>query len=171
MSKKEKVQEWASYSDVARELGFSRQWVHAKLLKSPIKKNKSGKIRKVEAIEFIQQSTDVRKGPQGKSEKIVASSTVNGKTPSIFDSQAKKEAAIASLKELELAQKRGELFDLEQGIKVVCKLAASIKDALQSMDERLPAKLSNLKEKRQIKALLKEEHAKALKSLTTIKFK
>lgn len=164
---------WGTYSEVAKEMGFTRQWVHAKLMHSPVKRNKKGLIQKDEAIKFIKENTMVQKGPQQKALHHGGDgngTSRNGSTPNYHESNARKEAALAELKEMEVAQKKGQLFDLQEGIKIVSKLAASVKDALASMDERLPAKLATMKEKRDIKAILKAEHAKALKTLEKVTF-
>ncbi|GJL55839.1 MAG: hypothetical protein NPIRA02_29710 [Nitrospirales bacterium] len=160
---------WGSQAKLARELNVSPQRLCLVLREYKGKRNKKRELNLDEAAKWYeersQQSRRKRKADEQLDPRML------NKTPSYLESQAKKEAAIARIKEMEADEKAEKLFDLQAGIKIVSQLATAVKEALVSMDERLPSKLATLNDKRKIKQLLKEEHAKSLKSLEDITFK
>ncbi len=160
-------------AEVGRQLGVSRQRVSMKLRHAPIQRREDGTIDMEQAKAFIISTTDSRKNsrPNGiKQAQQTIGNDAQSSLPALCESQARKEAALARLKELELGEKSAKLLNIDKGMRMVVKLANSFMQQLQSIEERLPVKIAAETDARVIRRLLKAEHAKAVALLRNGRF-
>ncbi len=92
------------------------------------------------------------------------------KHPKFQEAQARKEAALAALKELELAQKKGQLFPMDEGVRLATMWGLEVRGHLDAMDDRLPKRLAAETDWRKIKAILKKGHAEVIAKFDKMKF-
>ena len=139
---------WGTKTQLAVERGVTRQRVQIQLRDWKGKPNKQGKIDLDKAGNFIDEHFDQTKKPREK-------------TPKFLDSQAKKEAAVAELKQLEVDQKKGELVSVQECRNLFFKIGRQVRDAILAQENRMPGVLEG-KDRRSIKTLLHKENVKVL---------
>lgn len=82
--------------------------------------------------------------------------------PKLADSRARKEAAIADLKEMEVQEERGQLLRRRQVEKSIFQAVRTQREAFQSMPARLAGDLSTMEDPGEIERYLTEEIRRAL---------
>lgn len=87
--------------------------------------------------------------------------------PQLLESRARREQAMAELAELELAEKRGELVDVADIRKALVPKILGVRDALDTLADRLAPLLAAETDPSKVYALLKAEHRQILAQLST----
>jgi phage terminase Nu1 subunit (DNA packaging protein) len=100
------------------------------------------------------------RGPAGDS-------SDDGAGPQLLESRARREQALAELAELELAEKRGELVPVADIRKALVPKILGVRDALDTLADRLAPLLAAESDPAKVYALLKAEHRQILAQLTT----
>lgn len=170
--------EWVFINHLAKEQGISNQRFYRVLKGAPLKRNKKGQVDRKEAMVYYEEHTQQarrKRPPVAQTE--ATEHTEAGDEPdkarplTYLEAQARKEAAVAALKELDLQEREGKLFPIEAGVRLITMLGLEIKGHLEAMDNRLPTRLAAETDWRKIKALLKKEHAAILGMFAKMKFK
>lgn len=169
--------EWVFINHLAKEQGLSHQRFYRVLKDAPLKRNKKGQVDRKEAMVYYEEHTQQarrRRPPETPAD--CTDSTDQGEEPdkarplTYLEAQARKEAAVAALKELDLQEREGKLFPVEAGVRLITMLGLEIKGHLEAMDNRLPTRLAAETDWRKIKTLLKKEHAAILGMFERMKF-
>ncbi len=96
-----------------------------------------------------------------------AESSDDGAGPQLLESRARREQALAELAELELAEKRGELVAVADVTKALVPKLLGVRDALDTLADRLAPLLAAEVDPAKVYALLKAEHRQILAQLST----
>lgn len=166
--------EWVFINHLAQEQGISNQRFYKVLKGAPLKRNKKGQVDRKEAMVYYEEHTQQarRKRPPVDPDQPEADEAKTKTGPLTYlEAQARKEAAVAALKELELKEREGKLFPLDAGVRLVTLLGLEIKGGLEAMDNRLPTRLAAETDWRKIKAILKKAHTEVLAKFGKMKFK
>ena len=89
-----------------------------------------------------------------------------GGDPDLMESKAKREAALASMAELELAQMEGRLVDVSEVETALATKIRGVRDALLLLPDRLAAILAAESDPRKLRARMDEELRLVLDGLT-----
>jgi len=81
------------------------------------------------------------------------------------NSRARKEAALAGLRELELAQKSGQVIDIDEAAAAWANAGKCLRDAFISMPNRVAPELAALTDARQIREVLRDHVRRILTNL------
>jgi hypothetical protein len=166
--------EGVNQSEYARRINVSRQAVSKMVKIGLIRLDRNGKIDPVKADRALRESQhlghDYRRRAKLPGDTPFETPQDQEPLPSFLEAQARKEAAMAALKELELGQKRRQLFPMEDGVRLVTLWGLEIRGHLDAMDDRLPKRLAAETDWRKIKALLKKGHAEVVAKFSKMKF-
>lgn len=121
--------------ELAKKLKVSRQRIHAMEKAGLIGADGYGKIDLDEAIKAIADNYDpARGGKQG--------ATREG---SFYEARTRKEAALANLREIEFAEKRGELVNAADMKRELARLFVSMKTRLRAIPSKNAQAIAHLK--------------------------
>ena len=81
------------------------------------------------------------------------------------EARRRKEAALAELREIEIAEKRGELIDVAQMEQAWSTVGQTIRDNLLGMPDKLTPMLAAMTDKKQIRSYLMSEFQQLLTAL------
>jgi hypothetical protein len=87
--------------------------------------------------------------------------------PTLLDARTRREQALAELAELELAEKRGELVPVEDIRKALVPKILGVRDALDTLADRLAPLLAAEADPAKVYAMLKQEHRQILAQLSS----
>lgn len=91
----------------------------------------------------------------------------DGAGPQLLESRARREQALAELAELELAEKRGELVPVADIRKALIPKILGVRDALDTLADRLAPLIAAETDPAKVYALLKAEHRQILSQIST----
>lgn len=156
-------------SDFARLVGRDVSYVCKQLRKANLKII-NGKIDLDEAKAWWITHIQGKHAPYKYQENVKGAdpSGHNG-IPAIHHSQARKEAAMAELRELEAAEKRGELLDRQKAMKTIFQFARQARDRFMSIPKRVSGTIAMESDQRAIQQLLEQEIEKGLRGLEHVK--
>jgi hypothetical protein len=161
-------------AEYARRINVSRQAVNKMVKIGLIRLDRNGKIDPVKADRALRESQhlghDRKRRARIPGAAMPETQQEQEPSPSFLAAQAKKEAAMAGIKELELGLKKGQLFPMEDGIRLVTLWGLEVRAHLDAMVDRLPKRLAAEKDWRKIKAILKKEHAAVVAKFDKMKF-
>jgi len=168
-----KKQEWIFIAELARRIGRHYTRVHPKI-KQAIERGeintKNNKIDYQQAKDWWSAHTQTKhipyrhRGKAGTSD----SSSVNG-IPDLRESQARKEAAIARIKELEAKEREGSVIDKAAAEKAFFKIGRQVRDILLAIPARLSGPLAVETDQRRIREVLEAEIMKGLREFQEMK--
>ena len=165
---------WVSYGKLGEALHVSRPRISVKMKDYPGRRNKKGEVRLKDAIAYYESTTQQARRKRPKKVELMdpeSAAPENLEDPPDYQiSQARKEAALARLKEMEADQKEGELFQVREGVKLMVSLAKQLTERLRAMEQRVASKLVPLTNVTEIRATLKKEHDKVLEVCKGIRF-
>jgi len=87
------------------------------------------------------------------------------KKESLTAATMRKETALATLRELELAEKQGAVIPIEVAVAAWATVGQTVRDGLLSLPERVAPEVAALTDARQIRDLLRDEIRKILANM------
>ena len=168
-----KQKEWITIAELARRIERHYTRVHPKI-KGAIErgeiKTKNGKIEYHATKAWWDAHTQTKHTPYRHRGKMGTSTSLSANgIPEIHQSQARKEAAMADLKELEAAEKRGKLIEKAKVIKTVFQCGRQVRDIFRAIPRRVSGVLATETDQRAIQTLLEEEIEKGLQVFEEVK--
>jgi len=145
------MNKWVSGGELARLKGKTPQWINRKLKESGVQK-RGGKFNCQEAIEYLDNNTDLEKNPN-----------VSGVIPELRLWKIRKETAITKLKEMEVAERAGQLVSKDMVYKTVFACARQARDAMLAIPARISGMIAVETDQRTIQTLLQKEIEEGLR--------
>jgi hypothetical protein len=173
-------------SELARELGVSRQGVHDLVKRGILTKDTTGKLDRAETLAAL--TNKVR--PSGKTAanlptaSVETTQTTATQTPtdpakppnpeqpateitSYHVAKTLREAAEAQIARHKLAILRGEIIPLDQATRAALLVSRAVRDALQSSRRRLSPALAAANSVQECEELLRKDHINLLSNLAS----
>ncbi len=159
-----------SGQDVAELLGVTvqtvRNWMNSKGL--PFKDGQRGRL--MQWPEVLEWYVEMRKSEDGKKGKIATPPPTDPTAPpESMDSALRRRAvAEANLKELDLAERVGEVVSIEDVERNIAAVALNIQNKILAIPTRLTPRLVGIDDRNQIRALLDAEMHLICNELVTV---
>jgi phage terminase Nu1 subunit (DNA packaging protein) len=172
------VTEYALHRKLRGLPGATRQSVYSALKTGRIVRGENGKIHATEADAAWAASTGAQNGSLAKSQAagvvvpIRPGATGTGTTghphtdaeeeESYAEARTRKEVATANLKELEAAEKRGDLVDAHAAARQFRSMTSAARDRIMSIPQRIAGRLAGITDENEVLVLLDDELRDAL---------
>lgn len=176
-------------SELARELGVSRQAVHDLVKRGILTKDATGKLDRAETLAALTNrvrpsgktaaklpgatsppgAADPAQAPNPPADPAPDATSASGNTQitSYHVAKTLREAAEAQIARHKLALLRAEIIPLDQATRAALMAARSVRDALQSSRRRLSPVLAAATSVQECEELLRKDHNNLLANLAT----